>query len=156
MKAMYLLCILACILPWRAHSGGPGDAPSLPGGNPVSLLKPSEAAQLGFSSVLKIISVKPTPWEAEKFGLSSKWRMTVKSRFPSPLGKTWYYRFILEEEAFPDSVAARIRLDSLHVKPPKLRPEDRKSFPLRRAFSIGNRVVLVRTDVPPTWTSLSN
>lgn len=148
MRAMPLLCILACILPWRAHSGGPGDAPaSLPSGNPAFLLKPSEAAQLGFSTVQKNTSIKPTPWEAEKFGLSMKWRMTVKSRFPSPLGKTWFYRFVLEEEAFPDSAAARFRLDSLHTKPPKLKPEDRKSFPLRRAFAIGNRVVLVRSDV---------
>lgn len=55
--------------------------------------------------------------------------------------------FIVEEEIFPDSLSASSRLDSLFVKPPKMSPESNKAFPLREGFAMGNRVVVIRTDV---------
>lgn len=106
----------------------------------------ADYSRLGFTQKNGRDSILPTAWEKEKFGLVCKERINLKSRFPSPLGKTWYYRFVVEEEIFQDSLSAASRLDSLFVKPPKLGPEANKVFPLRDGFAMGNRVVVIRTD----------
>jgi hypothetical protein len=107
----------------------------------------ADYAALGFKLQNRADKVAPSPWEKQTFGLQSKSRVTLKSRFASVLGKTSYYRFIVEEETFADAAAAGLRLDSLFVKPPKLSPEEGKAFPLRKGFVTGNTVVIVRTDV---------
>lgn len=106
-----------------------------------------EYAALGFTVRKNENRVAPTLWETQTFGLQAKSRVALKSRFASILGKSSYYRFVVEEETYPDSAVAARRLDSLFVRPPKMLPEDGKAFPLRKAFLAGNRVVIVRTDV---------
>lgn len=106
----------------------------------------AEADKLGFK-VKSSARISPTKWEKEKFGLLAKHKTSLKSTFPSHLGRTSYYRFIIEEETYPDSASAKFRLDNLMVRPPKISPDDWKDFPLRRGIQKGNRVIVVRTDV---------
>jgi hypothetical protein len=114
---------------------------------PAPLFGNSDYAALGFKSQKRENRVAPTLWEKRTFGLLEKSRVMLKSRFASVLGKTSYYRFVVEEETYPDAAAAGLRLDSLFVPPPKMLPDEGKAFPLRKAFLAGNRVVIVRTDV---------
>jgi hypothetical protein len=83
----------------------------------------------------------------ERFHLLSMRSAAFKSQAPSPLGPEWFYRFSLDEESYPDGVAATARARALLEKPPKLSPDENKVFPLRNAFVSGARVYVVRTDV---------
>jgi hypothetical protein len=111
------------------------------------LIGKGDYTRLDFTVVKRSDSIPPSVWEKEKFGLVEKNRLSLKSRFAAPQGKKWRYRFVVEQETYPDSARARVRLDSLFVKPPKLRPEDNKAFPLRTGFVVGDKVVIIRTDV---------
>jgi hypothetical protein len=106
----------------------------------------AEADKLGFE-VKSSARISPTIWEKEKLGLLDKHKTILKSTFPSHLGRTSYYRFIIEEETYPDSASAKFRLDNLRIRPPKLSPDDWKNFPLRRGIQQSNRVIVVWTDV---------
>jgi hypothetical protein len=111
------------------------------------LLGNADYNALGFKPLKRENRIAPTPWEKRTFGLLGKSRVKLKSRFASVLGKTSYYRFVIEEEIYPDAASAGMRLDSLFVRPPKMLPEEGKFFPLRKGFLAGHRVVIVRTDV---------
>jgi hypothetical protein len=50
----------------------------------------------------------------------------LEKRISFGAGKDRYYRFIVEEQTFPDSLSAAFRLDSLLVKPPEPGPEASK------------------------------
>lgn len=121
---------------------------TLPTEDSVSLdwLTRAEAGKLGFM-VKSSARIAPTKWEVEKFRLLAKHQTSLKSTFPSHLGRTSFYRFIIEEETYPDSASAKYRLDSLRARPPRLSADDWKDFPLRRGIHLGNRVIVVRTDV---------
>lgn len=147
MKILLLPFALFFFHPVLVHSvAGANSASAQEDSTSPSLLTKAEASKLGFS-IKASAQIPPTEWEVEKFGLLSKWQTRLKSTFPSHLGRTSFYRFIIEEENYPDSALAKFRLDSLRVLPPNLSPDDWKAFPLRRGIQSGNRVIVVRTDV---------
>lgn len=142
-----LLFVLPFSLFIHAHSVADTQKTSPPEDS-VSLewLTRDDAGKLGFT-IKSSARIAPTKWEIEKFGLLAKHQANLKSTFPSHLGRTSFYRFIIEEETYPDSASAKFRLDSLRARPPKLSPDAWKDFPLRRGIQLGNRVIVVRTDV---------
>jgi hypothetical protein len=147
MKNYPLLFALLFSLLFQVHSFADSKINSRPEDS-VSLdwLTRVEAGRLGF--VIKSSArIAPTKWEVEKFKLLAKHQVNLKSTFPSHLGRTSFYRFIIEEETYPDSASAIFRLDSLRARPPKLSPDAWKDYPLRRGIQLGNRVIVVRTDV---------
>lgn len=115
--------------------------------DPKPPLQSAEWRKLGFEVTQRFQLLKPTAWERENLNLAAKGRMKIKSRFASPLGKGNRYRFTLDVEEYTDSTQAIFRLRSIFVKPPKLRPEESKVFPLQRAYRTGSSVVIVKTDV---------
>lgn len=103
--------------------------------------------RLGFNVTEKPDRATTVEWEKNRFGMVSKSSFFLKSKFPSGLSRDHFYRFTVWSETFPDSVQARIRLDSISVMPPKLRIEAQYVYGLQEGYQFGNRVVFVQTDV---------
>lgn len=143
---MRWLVALMALLALPLLAGGKKEVPpTMPGPSPIIIndfLK-----QLGFEITTRKVFGAPNRAEIQRASATHRWSTRIKSTFPSQLGKKSFYRFYVEEEIYPDSLSAQIRLDSLFVMPSTILPEDKKAFPLRRGLRKGSRVIVVGTDV---------
>jgi len=97
--------------------------------------------------VKKKSTEKPTKWEMETFSLLDKNVVRIKSIKPVKKWSKTRYRFVVYVERYATPDQASKRLQRILEMPPGLRPEEQKSFPLRKGFRRDKQVYLVTTDV---------
>jgi hypothetical protein len=95
---------------------------------------------------------EPTAWEKSELGIRAVrfWQLrsfAPLSRDPKEWASRVWYRFVVTQEDYETEDAAKARLPRLLALPPGMRIDDQKSFVLRDAFHVENRVIVVSTDV---------